>query len=154
MQPGGKFGVVIGAAIAMSLSLLATVRAGHLPAVVVSGQPDVPVLIDGVDARGRVVYGDRDLYRPGHGRKRLLRSGSGPAWPGLSGGYFPRTGHKPAVGRYEIEPPPGRELPPPAESYSRSWSTGSDPSRGSEYPPYDPPPVTLMPRPQGGDPRR
>jgi hypothetical protein len=39
-------------------------------------------------------------------------------------------------GRYEIEPPPDRELPEPAQSYYRSWSTSSDTAPPvNEFPP-------------------
>jgi len=153
MQRGTKFGTTVGLTVAINLSLLVPARPDHLPAVVVSGHPDVPVVINGVDARGSVVYGDWGLHRPAHGGKLIL-SGPVAVWPDGSGGYFPRTGHKPRVGRHEVEPPPGRQLPRPAESYSRSWSTGSDPGRETEYPPYAPPPVILGPQPRGGDPRR
>ena len=41
--------------------------------------------------------------------------------------YFPATGKEPGYGRYEIEPPANRKLPPPAQSFHRSWSSQSDP---------------------------
>jgi hypothetical protein len=50
----------------------------------------------------------------------------------------------PGYGRLEIEPPPNRKLPQPAESYFQSWST---PPEQPDVP-LNPPPVIYAP--QGG----
>lgn len=121
--------------------------ADHGPVVVVPSRPDVPVIMDGVDVSGAIVYGDWGLYRPGHGYKKVIEP-----WPYYQAvnppppGYFPWTGRRPAYGRKEIEPPPNRALPRPAESYHREWSAGSSSAPATEYPPYDPPPVIVAPR--------
>ena len=50
----------------------------------------------------------------------------GLAPPLYYGPYFPKVGRRPGYGRYEVEPPPHRPLPPRAESFHREWSTQSD----------------------------
>jgi len=125
------------------------------PAIVVPGRPDVPVIINGVDASWSVVEGDYGLdrpigmvptviYRPSvvlvpvsapfrTPRSRRPRTGEP--------GYFPSTGERPGYGRLEIVPPPDRSLPPPAESFFQSWSSQSAPGPVTEYPPYPAPQI-------------
>jgi hypothetical protein len=114
------------------------------PVIVVPGRPGVPVMIDGVDATGAVVYGDWGLSRPGHGAIII----DGPVsyvGPWSTGGYYPSAGHAPRYGRLEIEPPSARG-PRPSTAYTRSWSAGSDVTRPvTEYPPFNPPPVIMAP---------
>jgi hypothetical protein len=121
-------------------------RADHGPVIVVPGRPDVPVIVNGVDASWSVVEGDWGLYRPGHGRVTvydgwLLTVGYPPP------GYFPSIGRRPRVGRREILPRSARRGPVPAESFHRAWSaeSGARPSYDA-YPPYDPPAVIMAPR--------
>jgi len=139
------------AVLAVSCMLAAPVRAQHEPVIVVPGKPGVPVIINGQDASYAVVEGDWGLERPGHMAPTVIYgpvaiSGS----PG--GGYYPYTGRRPRRGRYEVWPPPDRELPPPAPSYHRSWSTQSDASVPvTTYPPFDPPPVILAPEIDAGN---
>lgn len=123
----------------------APVRAGDGgPVIVVPGRADVPVIMHGRDVSGAVVYGDWGLKRPG---ADLIIEGGLPEYPGAEpGAYYPSAGRAPAYGRKEIEPPPGRRLPPPAPTYSRSFSARSAPGPVTEYPPFDPPPVVLAPR--------
>src|SRR5829696_2547079 len=80
-------GLLMGGAVVVSPA-----RADHQPVIVVPGRSDVPVMINGVDARGAAVYDDWGLYRAGHGS--IMIEGVGPnggpeAWPN---GYYPATG--------------------------------------------------------------
>lgn len=137
--------VISAGMLALSLSGVALAEGG--PVIVVPGRPGVPVMIDGVDASGAVIYGDWGLARPGHGQIMI----DGPvvyAAPWVTGGYYPSAGHAPRYGRLEIEPPAPRR-PRPSASYTRSWSTGSDTTRPvTDYPPFNPPPVIMAPRQQ------
>jgi hypothetical protein len=146
-----------GARIVPALAFLATLvaftvlmdgaRAQTGPVIVVPGKPGVPVMIYGVDATGAVVYGDWGLAKPNN--MGLLIEGARPApypsrfWPGA---YFPGTGQPPPYGRKEIEPPPGRLLPPLAPQYQRSWTVSPEPGPVTEYPPFETPPVIVEPR--------
>jgi hypothetical protein len=112
---------------------------------VVPGTPGVPLIVDGRDIAWAMVEGDWGLYRPGHVAPTATFAPRIILAP--HGGYYPSTGRRPRYGRHEIEPPSNRLLPPPAESFHRSWSTRSKPGPVSEYPPFDPPPVILAPRP-------
>ncbi len=118
-------------------------RADHQPAYVVPARPDVPVMINGYDASWGVVEGDWGLYRPGAVSPAVIPSPyAAPLRPAPR--YFPSLGGVPYVGRHEIEPPPDRVLPPPAEPYFRSWSSGSDPHQPvTEYAPA--PPMIVSP---------
>lgn len=123
---------------------IAPARADHHPVVVVPGG-DAPVIIEGRDASGAVVEGDWGLYRPGQVSPTVFY----PYFPGPdrwhTRSYYPLTGKRPRSGRYEVIPSANRRLPPPAESYYRSWSTASDPlAAQTEYPVT--PPVILAPR--------
>ena len=114
----------------------------HLPMLVVPGRPDVPIIINGVDASWGVVEGDWGLYRPGGAPLNVIQAPS--AVPIQRGtGYFPSAGHAPRAGRLEVEPPADRQLPRPAESYHRSWGAASDPLPATI--PQDPPPVIVAP---------
>jgi hypothetical protein len=137
----------------LALALCGVALADSGPVIVVPGRPGVPVIVNGVDVSGAVVYGDWGLARPGHGDIIV----DGPvmyAAPWITGGYYPSAGHAPRYGRHEIEPPASRR-PRPATGFTRSWSTESDTTRPvTEYPPFNPPPVIMAPRqrhaPSGG----
>jgi hypothetical protein len=119
--------------------------ADHAPVYVVPGRPGVPVIINGYDASYTVVEGDWGLTRPGHRPPTIV---SGPLItpaPYLTGPYFPSMGRRPGYGRMEIEPPPNRQLPPPAPGYYREWGTQSPELPATIDPPADPPPVILAP---------
>jgi hypothetical protein len=135
-------GVLIGCAAAISPA-----HADHQPVIVVPGRSDVPVMINGVDARGAAVYGDWGLYRAGHGSimiEGVGPGGGGPAsWPR---GYYPATGRPPAYGRREIVPPANRPAQAPAPTYYRSWSAGSAPGPVTDQAPYTGPAVIGDPR--------
>ena len=127
-------------------------RADHEPVIVVPGRADVPIIIDGVDARGAVVIGDWGLYRPGFAPAVEPAPLLFPI-PWRVRGYFPATGHAPRYGRLEIEPPLGRRLPLPARDFYRSWSTERQTLPASADAPFDPPPVIRAPRANGFKPR-
>jgi hypothetical protein len=118
------------------------------PQIVIPGRPDVPVIINGVDASWGVVEGEFGLDRPGLVAPTVIyRPLLLPASVPESGpGYFPRTGRKPGYGRLEIAPPPGAPKPPPAPSYYRSWSSQSGSAPPTFYQQYDVPPVVVEPR--------
>ena len=116
--------VLRGVALA-ALASAAPARADHAPTFVVPTRPGIPIVINGKNAAWAVVEGDWGLYRPGHMPQTVI--GGYPVVPGRAYAprphYFPAYGTRPDRGRYEIEPPPDRQLPEPAESFSRSWST-------------------------------
>jgi len=135
--------------------LLLAVSAGpavaqRIPSLVIPGRPDVPVIINGVDASWSVVEGDYGLDRPIGMVPTVIyrpfavvvpappprRRTYGPA-------YFPSTGEKPGYGRLEVVPPPNRPLPPPAESFFQGWSSQSAPGPVTTYTPFAAPPVIL-----------
>lgn len=104
----------------------APARAQTGPVIAVPTRPGVPIVIDGRDASYALVEGDWGLARPGIG---VTVIGSSPILPNpvyeQRNSYHPRYGRAPERGRNEVEPPPDRALPEPAESFSRSWSTSS-----------------------------
>lgn len=118
-------------------------RADSGPVFVVPGRADVPVIINGVDARGAVVTGDWGLFRAGHGYI-TIDGGNCCLEPLWRRTYFPMTGREPAYGRLEIEP--HRSHPRPSTAYHKSWSTSSEPGPVTDYPPFAPPPVIVAPR--------
>lgn len=152
----------------------APVRADTGPVFVVPSRPGVPIAINGRDASWSVVEGDIGLARPGHLTPHIIGGGR-PLPPRRAyerNPYYPRYGTVPLRGRNEVEPLPGRILPEPAENFSRSWSTSSEPQpspqRYSETPrprapsyqseseflpptiedqqPQFPPPIVVVPR--------
>ena len=133
-------GVVLGEAPALA--------ADSGPVIVLPGRYGLPVIINGVDVTGAVIEGDWGLYKPNMvGPTTII-----PAWiPGriyrgsyyqggyVEDGYYPAFGHAPGYGRHEIEPPPDRQLPPPAPRFHRSWTSHSDPVPASLDPPVQSP---------------
>ena len=121
----------------------AALAADSGPVIVLPGRHGLPVIINGVDVTGAVVEGDWGLYKP-HivGITIIPRWIPGPRYYGSynqgrysQGSYYPAFGHEPGYGRHEIEPPADRRLPPPAQSYHRSWSIQSNPVPASVDPP-------------------
>src|SRR5262249_20678613 len=90
-------------------------QAGEAPAIVIPSRPGVPVIINGGDASYCVVEGDVGLARPGL-RVTVVACPPNHPIPSYEGSYFPAFGRRPGYGRLEVEPPPDRELPKPAES--------------------------------------
>jgi hypothetical protein len=116
--------------------------ADHEPVIALPGNPEVPVIIDGMPATGAIVTGDWGLYAPGRVAPEII----GPALlqpQRGTGYYYPRTGRPPRYGRQEVVTP--RHHPRPAESFHREWSVESGHGPVTEYPPFDPPPVILAP---------
>jgi hypothetical protein len=118
---------------AFSLAVVVTAaaaRADSGPVFVVPSRPGVPIVINGVDASYAVVEGDWGLARPGHGTVTVIGGRAVLSNPVYSqrNFYHPRYGYPPPRGRLEIEPPANRALPEPAETFSRSWSTQSQPA--------------------------
>ena len=114
--------------------------ADHQPVIVLRGNAQVPVIIDGVDASGALVYGDWGLHAPGRIPPQIVGPVVLPIDP-HTGAYYPRTGHAPAYGRRET-PMPWRPAQP-AESFHREWSARSQPGPVTTYPPYQMPEVMI-----------
>ncbi len=104
------------------------------PVIVVPGRPDVPIFENGVNVTWSVVEGEFGLDRPGQVTPTVIYRLPPPVISTYLGaaayepGYFPRDGRTPGYGRLEINPPPNRRLPPPAQAYRRSWSSESAPT--------------------------
>jgi hypothetical protein len=117
--------------------------ADHGPVIVVPGKAGQPVLRYGGDLSGTLGHGDWGLHRAGHGRFSVEGPVYFPVQP-VPGAYYPYTGMKPRYGRYEVE---DRRPPRPGPRHYREWGIESDPSiPATEYPPYEPPAVTVEPR--------
>jgi hypothetical protein len=121
--------------------------------IVIPGRPGVPIIINGVDASYAVVEGEWGLGKGNHVQPTVYGGRAVDAEPPNVGHYYPSLGHKPGYGRLEIEPPPNRVLPKPAESYHQSWSAESAPPPKVIPPPSDvplyPPPVITVPQGNG-----
>jgi hypothetical protein len=125
--------VVLGLVVVAAVS---EARAGCAPAYVIPGKSGVPVVINNYDARWMVVEGDCGLSRPGHTEQTVIGGRYvGPIRGEVRrSGYYPTSGEKPPQGRHEIEPPADRQLPPPAENFSRSWSSAPQPVEPADLP--------------------
>jgi hypothetical protein len=129
MRPG------IGAVIVVLLWCAPAAAAEAGTVFVVPGRPGVPVVINGWDASYSVVEGEFGLDRPGQVNPVIVGTPLAAPVPLTNGSYFPRFNRRPAHGRFEIEPPPNRRLPPPAEPFYRDWSSQSAPLPASLDPP-------------------
>jgi hypothetical protein len=125
---------------------LAILIGAALPAVasegfdlVIPGRPGVPIIVNGVDVSYAVVEGDWGLGRSIHVQPTVYGGRLVDPEPPV-GHYYPSAGHLPGYGRLEIEPPPSRILPKPAESFHQSWSAQSAPPRAQPETPLYPPP--------------
>lgn len=116
--------VVAGLAAVAALAPAAAGDSG--PVIVIPSRPGVPVIINGRDASYTVVEGDWGLSRPGAVPVTIVGPAPYVNFRRETRRNYPRYGIAPERGRNEVEPPPDRVLPEPAESYSRSWSTQSD----------------------------
>ena len=116
------------------------------PEIVIPGRPDVPVIINGVDASWGIVEGEFGLDRPGLVAPTVVYRPLQVSVPPSAPGYFPREGRKPGYGRLEIVPLPGAPKPPPAPSYFRSWSSQSARGPVTDYAPYPTPPIVYSPK--------
>lgn len=127
------------------LSCPSAAMAGEGPVYVIPGRAGVPVMINGVDASYAVVEGDWGLARRIHVQPTVFFGRRIDPDPRV-GHYYPGFSKPPGYGRLEIEPPPSRPKPPPAESYHQSWSIQSAPAAQPPPVPMDPPQVILAPR--------
>jgi hypothetical protein len=132
--------------LALTGAALGPARAAEPPAYVVPGKPGVPVMINGYDASYTIVEGDWGLDRPGAMPPTIVYGPRVGAQPLYYGPYFPAFGRRPGYGRYEVEPPPNRRLPPRAESYHREWSSQSDDLPADLQPAVPPPPMVVAPQ--------
>jgi hypothetical protein len=113
--------------------------------VVIPGRPDVPVIVNpyGFDASYAIVEGDFGLNKPAQANAHIVVGGPHlVVVPGPRRYYFPHSEQMPGYGREEVQPPPGRRVTQPPQSYNRSWDAHSDPLPASTDPPY---PMTIQP---------
>jgi hypothetical protein len=116
--------------------------------IVIPGRPDVPIIINGIDASYAVVEGDWGLGKSIHVQPTIY--GGVPIDPDPHvGHYYPTLGKKPGYGRLEIEPSPNRPLPKPAPAYHQSWISQSAPPQPQSQMPFYPPPVMISPQGNG-----
>ena len=134
------------AAVIGGLAYMSLAAADHRPVIAVPGNPQVPVIVEGVDATDAVIVGEWGLYAPGRIAPRIIA----PVWaaPPPGHAYYPTTGQRPRYGRQEVEG--ARVAPTPAPSFHRSWSAGSAAGPVTEYPPFEPPPVVVTPHGRRG----
>src|SRR5687768_11559242 len=86
---------------ALASLVAVTAHADHRPVIAVPGHPQVPAIVDGVDASYAVVVGEWGLYRAGHVVPKVIPPFVGaPAFhPGaIEPAYYPATGRRPRVG--------------------------------------------------------
>ena len=137
---------IVQAALLLVIGASPALASGLGPVIVVPGRPDVPVLMNGVDASWGVIEGELGLARPGILAPTVIYRPwlvAVPSYqpPAHGPRYFPTTGKEPGYGRLEIEPAPDRPLPPPAPSYRKGWSSQSAPGPVTDYGPFPPPPI-------------
>jgi hypothetical protein len=132
-----------GLALAILIGTTWTALAGDGFDIVIPGRPGVPVIINGIDASYAVVEGDWGLGKSIHVQPTVYGGRYVDFAPNV-GHYYPSAGQMPGYGRLEIEPPAGRRLPQPAESWHRSWSAQSAPQQPAV--PLYPPPVISAPQ--------
>ncbi len=118
--------------------------------IVIPGRVGVPVIINGIDASYAVVVGEWGLGQGTHVQPTIYGGRYIDPVPQV-GHYYPSAGHLPGYGRLEVEPPPNRRLPRPAESYHQSWSAQSAPLPAQSNVPVDPPAIIYAPQ-DGGPP--
>jgi hypothetical protein len=135
----------LGVALALSIAMTPAAFAGGGFEIVIPGRPGVPVIINGVDASYAVVEGDWGLSKRIHVQPTIYGGRYIDPVPNV-GRYFPSAGRMPGYGRLEIEPPPNRQLPQPAESYHQSWSAQSAPLPAQSSVPVDPPAIIYAPQ--------
>jgi hypothetical protein len=121
--------------------------------IVIPGRAGVPVIINGVDASYAAVDGEWGLGKNEQVQPTVYGGRYVDPVPNV-GHYYPSAGHLPGYGRLEIEPPPGRRLPQPAESYHQSWSAQSAPLPAQSNVPVDPPAIIYAPQNFSNQPRR
>jgi hypothetical protein len=113
--------------------------------IVIPGRAGVPIIINGIDASYAAVEGDWGLSKGTQVQPTVYGGRYIDPVPQV-GHYYPSAGHLPGYGRLEIEPPPGRRLPQPAEGYHQSWSAQSAPLPAQSNVPVDPPAIIYAPQ--------
>lgn len=116
--------------------------------IVIPGRAGVPVIINGIDASYAVIEGEWGLGRNEQVQPTIYGGRIVDPVPNV-GHYYPSAGRLPGYGRLEIEPPPGRRLPQPAESYHQSWSAQSAPLPAQSNVPVNPPAIIYAPQDDG-----
>ena len=137
--------------LAILAGMTSTAFAGGGFDIVVPYRAGVPIIINGVDASYAVIEGEWGLGKNEQVQPTIYGGRYIDPVPNV-GHYYPSAGHMPGYGRLEIEPPPGRRLPQPAESYHQSWSAQSAPLPAQSNVPVDPPPVIYAPQFNGSRP--
>jgi hypothetical protein len=138
--------IILALAVLAGTSLTALAETG--PVIVVPGRGGVPVIINGRDVSYGVLEGEWGLAKSFRNPARVFGGWDRYLGPKV-GHYYPSSGKTPGYGRLEIEPPPNRPLPQPAEGHYRSWSAQSAPPAVQPEIPYDPPAVIVGPRSDG-----
>lgn len=133
-----------GIALALLIGATSAALAGGGFDRVIPGRPGVPVIINGIDASYAVVEGNFGLGKGIHVEPTIYGGRRVDPVPHV-GHYYPTLGQTPGYGRSEIEPPANRELPQPAESYNRTWSSQSPPLPPTSDVPENPPPIIVTP---------
>jgi hypothetical protein len=137
-------------ALAILIGMSSTALAGEGFDLVIPGRPGVPVIINGIDVSYAVVEGDFGLGKGVQMTPTIYGGRYVDLAPNV-GHYYPSSGHLPGYGRLEIQPPPNRPLPRPAESYYQSWSSQSAPLPAQPEVPLYPPPIIYAPQGDGID---
>jgi hypothetical protein len=136
------------AALAILIGMTSTALAGEGFDLVIPGRPGVPIIVNGIDVSYAVVEGDFGLGKGIHNQPTIYGGRYVDYAPNV-GHYYPSSGHLPGYGRLEIEPPPNRRLPQPAQSYYQSWSAQSAPLPPQTDVPLNPPPIIYAPQGNG-----
>jgi len=135
----------VGVTLAVLMAMTSTAFAGGGFEIVIPGRVGVPIIINGVDASYAVVEGDWGLGKGTQVQPTVYGGRYIDPVPRV-GHYYPSAGHLPGYGRLEVEPPPNRKLPHPAESYHQSWSAQSAPLPAQSNVPVDPPAIIYAPQ--------
>ncbi len=134
---------VVGAALLLAITA-SPALAQREPEIVIPGKAGVPVIINGIDASWGIVEGEYGLDRPGLVAPTVIYRPLLISYPQPEPRpFFPKDNKRPGYGRLEIIPPANRPLPPPAQSYYRSWSSSSGSSPATIYPEYPMPNIDV-----------
>src|SRR3954471_10740501 len=138
----------VGVTLAILMAMTSAAFAGGGFDIVIPGRPGVPIIINGIDASYAAVEGEWGLGKGEQVQPTIYGGRYIDPVPRV-GHYYPSAGHMPGYGRFEIEPPAGRRLPQPAESYHQSWSAQSAPLPAQSDVPVNPPAIIYAPEVQG-----
>ena len=138
----------VGVTLTILMAMTSTALAGGGFDIVIPGRIGVPIIINGVDASYTVVTGEWGLGQGNQVQPTIYGGRYIDPVPRV-GHYYPSAGHRPGYGRLEVEPPPNRKLPRPAESYHQSWSAQSAPLPAQSNVPVDPPAIIYAPQVDG-----